>query len=84
MGKYEPITRYLLGVRADEVRVSFADLEAILGFSLPESARLYSAWWANESDGRHSQCRSWIDVGWKTFALDLNNRFVYFRKIGGD
>ena len=42
-----------------------ANIEEILGARLPPSARTHRAWWGNEADGTHVQCRSWLDSGWE-------------------
>lgn len=47
MGKYDPLRDYLIKCGNDEVTLSFADIESILGRALPPSASNYDAWWAN-------------------------------------
>lgn len=79
MGKYEPLQRYLSGKKAGEIRVSFRDVEQILGFSLPESAFRYPAWWSNDATS-HSHSRAWIEAGWKTEQVDVEGRKLTFRK----
>ena len=61
--------------------MSLAEIEEILGFSLPYSARTYPAWWANESRPSHSHAHSWLDVGWNTQALDLRSGEVQFARV---
>jgi hypothetical protein len=63
----------------DAVRLSFAEIERILGFSLPPSAYEAQPWWSNTRAG-HSQAVAWLDAGWKTAALDLAARQVSFVK----
>lgn len=76
--KYKALYEHLLSLNVSEWRASFRDIEHILGFSLPKSARTYPAWWANEENIRHSQCRSWREAGWKTQDLDLGSERVAF------
>ena len=38
MGIYEPMTHYLLRTRADHVRLTFKEIEAIIDRALPGSA----------------------------------------------
>ena len=62
MGKYDPLRDYLMRCGSDDVLLSFADVEAILGCPLPPSASKYDAWWANIGDDpftQHSHARSW-------------------------
>lgn len=81
MGKYDPLREHL--ERLSHLRLTFAEIERILGATLPPSARKYSAWWANERDGRHVHALSWLDAGNQTQRLDLNAGTVEFAKQGG-
>ena len=47
--EYLPLHKYLDGRYADTVVLTFADIEALLGFALPDLARLQPEWWSNES-----------------------------------
>ncbi len=58
--------------------MSFSEIERILGFALPASARRYQAWWANEREGTHSHARSWLDASYGTQGVDLNAQTVRF------
>ncbi|MGB3627286.1 MAG: hypothetical protein WA989_15745 [Henriciella sp.] len=65
------------------MRLRFVDIERILGFTLPASARRYSAWWANDaSAGRQSQ--AWLSTGWRTAKLDLDRKAVSFVREHGE
>jgi hypothetical protein len=78
--KYAPLSNYLNGVGGAEWRATFAEVENVLGFPLPESAHSYTAWWANNlNDGRH--CMAWLCVGWRTEELDLGSQRVVFRRV---
>jgi hypothetical protein len=60
--EYLPLHKYLDGRYADTVVLTFADIEALLGFALPDPARLQAAWWSNESAESASspQSGAWI------------------------
>lgn len=78
--KYEPLKRHLEGLfEHGEVRLSFPEIERILGFPLPRSAHEHQAWWSNTRAG-HSHAAAWLDAGWKTMALDVTARKVSFVK----
>lgn len=78
--KYAPLAGYLKSLDRNEWRATFANVEAVLGFPLPESAHSYQAWWANnQQDGRH--CMAWIIAGWRTEELDLGSQHVIFRRV---
>lgn len=80
--RYEPLTRRLESQRADEVRLTFGEIEEIVGRPLPGSARRHPAWWANTSS--HSHADAWLRIGWKTRDLDLRGERITFRRQGGD
>ena len=80
VSKYRPLLQYLAKTDALFLKLSFAEIEKILGAPLPQSARRYFAWWANEEDGMHVQAESWMDAGFQTEKLDFNGGTVCFRK----
>lgn len=85
MSKYEKLSAHLASLNDDEWTAEFKDIEAILGFALPRSARTYPAWWSNQTDEGHSQSASWKSVGWRTQKLDLSNkRLTFVRQQGPD
>ena len=77
---YDPLKQYLTELDDVSAKLSFSQIERILGRPLPESARRYPAWWSNETSGSHSHSRSWMDPGWRTLRLDLNAATVEFQK----
>ena len=81
-GKYSPLYAHLLSVRQPaEWPVSFGELEAILGFPLPASARLHRPWWSNETKGGgHSHALAWQAAGWKTREVDLVGETLVFAR----
>lgn len=80
MGKYEPLERFLNGRREARWRVSFGELESLLGFPLPQSAFKYPAWWSNDETG-HSHAKAWVGAGWRTEEVDLAGRKLTFARV---
>ncbi len=78
MSKYDPLYDYLISLKKDEWRASFAQIEEILGFPLPKSAYEYQAWWANERSEKKDHKRTWLAAGWRTANLNLTGRTVEF------
>ena len=71
-GKYAPLYRHLKKLRSKEWRATFEEIEEILGFSLPDSARIHSPWWANQGvRGGHSHALSWEMAGWKSLQINM-------------
>ena len=62
MAKYDPLRSRLGAAPPDPVALSFAEIEALVG-GLPASASRYSAWWENETNGRHVQAHAWLAAG---------------------
>lgn len=77
-GKYAPLYHHLSGLKQSEWRTSFPELQSILGFKLPDSARLYRPWWANGKKAGHSQSMAWMMAGWKTSNVDLDAETLTF------
>jgi hypothetical protein len=77
--KYQPLEHFLR-LRSDvRVRLSFAEIEQIVGFPLPRSARQYAPWWANVG-GSHVQAQSWLCAGWRTRDVDVAGGKVTFER----
>lgn len=75
MSKYINLTKYLASLDQGVWDTTFDEIEAILEFPLPASARQYQAWWANQM---RSQSISWQSAGWKTASIDLEREKVMF------
>jgi len=82
--KYEPLLRFLQArFDAVSIRLSFAEIDEVLGFQLPRSARDHQAWWSNTRQG-HSHAAAWLDAGWRTAMLDLPGQRITFVKSSAD
>ena len=46
-GRYDSVCRYVENRYADTVVLTFAEVEDLLGFALPDPARLEAAWWTS-------------------------------------
>jgi hypothetical protein len=81
-GKYDALTKFLSSQGKDKqtLQLSFRKIEEIIGDSLPESARKYSAWWANDAK-THPQGRSWVEAGWKVESVNIEKEEVVFKKV---
>ncbi|KZB73492.1 MULTISPECIES: hypothetical protein [Thalassospira] len=81
MSRYDELSTFLSSRNICTLKMTFRELEDLLGFSLPSSAYKYQEWWANNPiPGRQSH--SWLSVGWKTENLDVAGQSVSFRQIG--
>lgn len=80
--KYAPLYHHLCKRDGQEWRANFSEIEKILGFSLPKSARTYHVWWDNEKEGSHSQARSWMVAGWTAQEVNPSRGHLVFRRDG--
>lgn len=76
--KFEALKVHLRGQTDDVVTLSFNQIEGILGFPLPASARKHGAWWTNSKSGG-AQSRAWTEIGWST-ERDMRGGTVTFRR----
>ena len=81
-GKYAPLYRSLCARAAPTWRATFAEIEAILGFRLPDSARRHRSWWSNRrKGGGHGHALAWQGAGWRTRAVDLDGETLVFERL---
>lgn len=80
MSKYSPLKSYLQSQAIAEVPMSFSDVEAVLGFRLPNSAYRHRPWWANETEG-HVHAQAWLEAGYETAQVDMAGRKLVYRRI---
>ena len=82
-GKYRRLYAHLCGLLSQEWRATFAEVETVLDFDLPPSARMHRPWWANQSRGNgHSHALAWITAGWETAQVDMEAETLLFRRKG--
>ena len=80
-GKYRRLYVHLCVLRSQEWRATFAEVETVLDFDLPPSARMHRPWWANQSRGNgHSHALAWITAGWETAQVDMEAETLLFRR----
>jgi hypothetical protein len=68
--KYDPLAAYLAHVSPEvaTVALTVAEIEAIVGESLPAGAAT-AAWWVNTRSS--SQGRAWLGAGWRAGQVRL-------------
>ncbi|WP_108917069.1 DUF7662 domain-containing protein [Methylosinus sporium] len=83
-GKYAPLFHHLQEFRRKEWKATFSEIESVLGFRLPDSARIHRPWWANQGErGGHSHALAWEMAGWKTSQVDMAEESVVFVEVPG-
>ncbi len=81
MSKYESLAAYLRKQPYREVSCSFRDLEKILGFELPSSARQHRAWWSNNGSN-NVMTKAWLSAGYRTRDVDMDSERLTFERTG--
>ena len=82
-GPYNPLHAYLKGRYADTVVLTFAEMEDLLGFALPERARADAEWWSNGGgDNPPQQSLAWIKDS-RRATPNLLARTVTFERVPG-
>ena len=79
-GTYVLLYKYLENRYADTVVLTFAEIEDLLGFALPEQARLHREWWTpagTDAGSRYSD--SWV-LASRTAVPNLMARTVVFER----
>jgi DNA-binding transcriptional regulator YiaG len=76
--RYFPIFELLKRGGESEVTLTFAEIELLIGGSLPTSARAARAWWSNRDSG--AQASAWMQAGYRVVSLDTLSEHVTFRK----
>src|SRR5580700_8517872 len=81
MPVYDPLRDHLRLCNLPLLRMSFAEIEGVIGRPLPLSAREYQWWWANEDPmiTRHSQSRAWKAAGYDA-EVSLTEQMVVFQR----
>ncbi|MCJ9729559.1 hypothetical protein [Bradyrhizobium sp. PRIMUS42] len=81
MSIYDPLGSKLQRTRMQTIRLTFLEIEEILGRPLPSSAYKFSAWWGNESSRKagHTQARAWLHAGFAA-RVSLKQQSVEFHR----
>lgn len=61
--------------------MTFAQVEEVLGFKLPLTARKRQQWWGNENSAKRSQCAAWMEAGFLA-RVNLTAEAVTFEREG--
>src|SRR5690348_16711517 len=80
MGKYRPLRDFLCKQQLNEIRMTFDQIERVIGEKLPPKAQHYRAWWSN-SPTNNVMTQAWLDAGFRSEQVDMQGRKVVFRKV---
>jgi len=80
MSKYASLEKYLRDQPWDEVPMSFADIERVIGAKLPPAAQRHRAWWSN-NPSNNVMTKVWLNAGFESAQVDMAARKLVFRRI---
>ena len=76
---YVPLYTYLEHRYASSVVLTFEQIEALLGFALPATARTDQDWWTGAAVDMHHHSSAWLEAG-RTATPNLPARTVTFER----
>ena len=80
MSKYDLLGDYLKKQTGKQITLTFQKIEEIIGVSMEPSARKYFRSWDNTGGSSAVRQNSWLNVGWKTVMVDMENEKVKFQR----
>ncbi len=78
MSKYDALTKFLKSRPENSVVLAFADIEEIINEQLPPAAHRWFTAWDNRSAALQD---GWLNAGWRTVMVDMENEKVKFKRI---
>ena len=80
MTKYSALEEFLKKQDADEIPMTFIEIEKIIGAKLPPSAYKHRPWWSN-NPSNSVITNAWLNAGFKTEQVDMEGRHLVFRRV---
>jgi len=75
--KYEPLKKYFESLNDKKVKLTYEEIENIIGGKLPTSSYKYSIFWSN---GGQYQDYAWLEAGWIVKKVVLS-KYIIFEKL---
>jgi hypothetical protein len=79
MSKYESLRHFLQNSPLSSRPMTFAEIEEVIGSSLPNSAYTHRAWWSN-NPSNNVMTKEWLAAGFETEQVDLDGKHLVFRR----
>lgn len=79
MSKYKPLEEYLSRSQEHSIKLTFKQVEEIIGTPLPPSATRYRGWWSNNPHNGVI-AHSWLNAGYKSAQVDMKSQTLFFVK----
>lgn len=77
--KYYSLFQHLQSQNQGVVTLTFTEIEALMGCSLPASAHKKKNWWSNRDGPSALQAGAWVSAGYQVEFVDLMQQTVTFK-----
>ena len=77
--KYYLLFEHLQHCNQEAVTLTFTEIEALMRYLLPKSARSKKNWWSNRDSPSALQAIAWISAGYQVEFVDLMQQTVTFK-----
>ena len=81
-GGYAPLHRWFAASPERRCRLSFAQIEQVLGFELPDAARVSPEWWSSGNGRGHAL--AWEAAGFSARVLPEEEAALFIRRVDLD
>lgn len=81
--KYYALKEFFSKCNEDEVALTFTQIEKIIGFKLPTSARKYISWWSTQG-GQYTISIAWTSEHYFRKKIDFKGEKIYFQREDGN
>jgi hypothetical protein len=78
MDQYDRLTVFLRDQVANEIILTFNEINDLMGVTLPLAARTHRQWWENQASAVGRQCHAWLSAGWNVRDVRLGQQYVVF------
>ncbi|HUO93267.1 MAG TPA: hypothetical protein VMU22_10110 [Rhizomicrobium sp.] len=79
MSKYDALGEHLRKQTGNEVPMTFAEIEKVVGCKLPRSAYEHRPWWSN--NGSNSvMTKVWLKAGFRSARVDMAKKRLVFER----
>ena len=78
MSKYQSLGQFLRKQSAEQVPMTFQEIEKVTGSKLP-SSKQYPAWWSNNTMN-NVMTKVWLEAGYRTEQVDIAGEKLVFRR----
>lgn len=80
MSRYAALTSHLLHATGERIPMTFEEIEAVVGRTLPQSALKHRAWWSN-NPSNSVITQAWLDAGFRSEQVDMEGHRLVFRRV---